>query len=252
MTRHINLLDPPQKKRSPWETALQMGVPIALVLLVMGTWALVVHFQLASVKQQLFELEGQMRPVSEQLTQMQAGMGVEQVNATLRERLERAEAQLKARKDIQTALRHGDLGSSQGFSEVMRAFARQTVAGLWLTGLRLENGGRDITLAGRALNAEAVATLVRQLRAEPVLRGRSIATMRVAPMPAPPQTDTVDATAAAAAESSQPQAAPVSVPRIYEFQISSVAPSSDAAPAEASSPKGILDSVQQLAQKAFK
>lgn len=244
MTRHINLLDAPQKKRSPWESALQMGLPIAIVVLVMGTWAAVVHLRLGSLKRQLTDIEAQMRPISDQLAQMQAGMGVEQVNATLRDRLERAQSQLKARKDIQTALQRGDLGSSQGFSEVMRAFARQTVAGVWLTGLRLENGGHDITLAGRTLNAEGVATLMKQLRAEPALRGRSIATMHLAPVPLPEKSDAIDA------DASQPVAV---IPPVYEFQISSIAPTTDMpAPDAPAAAKGILGAVQDLAAKALK
>ncbi|MDB5814750.1 MAG: putative Mannose-sensitive agglutinin biosis protein MshI [Rhodocyclales bacterium] len=246
MTRHINLLDPPQKKASPYRTALQMGVPIVLVLLVMGTWGAVVRIQLASVKQRLSEAEAKTRPLNEQLAQTQAGMGVEQVNAGLRERLERAQAQLKARKDIQTALRRGDLGSSQGFSEFMRAFARQTVSGLWLTGLKLENGGHDITLTGRALNAEAVATLVAQLRAEPALRGRSIATMHLAPVRDKKEEASVDKTAITPPV---PQTTS-SLPHVYEFEISSVAPVSTAPVAEAPTTGGTV--IEQFAQKAFK
>jgi Tfp pilus assembly protein PilN len=263
MTRHINLLDPPQKTPSPYKTALQMGVPIALVLLVMGSWGAVVRIQLASLKQRLTATEEQTRPVREQLTQMQAGLGVDQVNASLREQLERAEAQLKARKDIQTALQRGDLGSSQGFSEFMRAFARQTVSGVWLTGLKLENGGHDITLTGRALNAEAVATLVRQLRAEPALKGRSIETMRVAPMPPPAKNDEAvaqkiasmtDALTASSAPIAQvPVAkAAAAIPLVYEFEISSVAPVSDTTAAEATPSPGIGSAIAQLAQKALK
>ncbi|MDB5801908.1 MAG: biosis protein MshI [Rhodocyclales bacterium] len=245
MTRHINLLDPPQKTRSPYTTALQMGVPIALVLLVMGTWSAVVRYQASAAKARLSQIEAQMLPVSEQLAQLQAGMGVEQVNATLRDRLQRAEAQLKARRDIQTALQRGDLGSSQGFSEFMRAFARQTVPGLWLTGLRLENGGKDITLSGRALNAEAVATLVRQLRAEPALAGRSIAMMSVVPLAPPEHKEEVESSA------SQLSVA-VALPRVYQFEISSLPPPS-ASEAVAEAPKaGSMNAALELMAKLIK
>ena len=239
MTRHINLLDPPQKKRSPYTTALQMGVPIVLVLLVMGTWGAVVRFQLGSIKQQLAETESQIRPVREQLSQIQAGMGVEQVNALLRERLEHAQAQLKARNDIQTALQRGDLGSTHGFSEFMRAFAHQTVAGVWLTGLRLENGGQDITLVGRAVNAEAVATLLRQLRAEPALAGKPIATMHVSPLR--PKDEEQE-------PASQPVAA---LPKVYEFEISSIPPPSEPVAEAPTTADSIKAGIAQLLLKAM-
>lgn len=245
MTRHINLIDPPKKARSPFTTVLQMGVPIALVLLVMGAWGAVVRYQVSATKQKLNEIEAQMRPVGDQLAQLQTGMGIDQLNVTLRERLQRAEAQLKARRNIQTALQRGDLGTTHGFSEFMRAFARQTVAGLWLTGLKLENGGRDVTLKGRALSAEAVARLVHQLRAEPALHGRSIATLRVAPMP--PAEKVADEAFAA-----MPAPPSVAQPQIYEFEISSLGLEAEAkteAPAGISGTMG--GAIQKMAEKVL-
>ena len=261
MPRHINLLDPSKKIRSPYTTVLQMAVPVALVLLVMGSWAATVRFQLGATKQKLQQVEAQKQPINEQLTQLQAGLGIEQVNANLRERLERAQAQLKARTDIQTALLRGDLGSTQGFSEFMRAFARQTVPGLWLTGLKLDNGGRDITLVGRTLSADAVATLVRQLRAEPALRGRAIATLRVAPLPPPEKTEqraddrAGDKRSERKEEIVAAQTLPAAtLPRVYEFEISSVAPEVYAKAAEASPAGGVAGvgtAIGTMLPKAF-
>lgn len=217
MPRHINLIDPPRKTCSPYFKVQQMGVPILIVLLAMGSWGGWMRLRVALAKQKLNAVETQLQPAQEQLNRIQAGLGAEQINAELREQLAKAELNLKARKDIQTALQRGELGATQGFSGMLSAFARQTVPGLWLTGMTLDGGGRDIALSGQALQADAVAALVRALHTEPILSGRAIATLKIAPAPAE-NTVGVNATAVDMAGP-----APGRPGATYEFQISSVA-----------------------------
>ncbi|HET7199599.1 MAG TPA: PilN domain-containing protein, partial [Burkholderiales bacterium] len=60
------------------------------------------------------------------------------------------------------------------YSEYLRAFARQTVQGVWLTGIQISEGGEQLSLTGRAVRADLVPVLIGRLRQEPVLRGRPL------------------------------------------------------------------------------
>jgi hypothetical protein len=61
-----------------------------------------------------------------------------------------------------------------GYSEYLRAFARQTVQGLWLTSIQIAEGGGQLTMSGRALQADLVPVLIGRLKQESVLRGRPL------------------------------------------------------------------------------
>lgn len=204
--RHINLLDPPKREVSPYTPLLQMAVPVLLVAVVSIGWAVYARHQLGVAKLRLNEIEAHIRPVREEESQLQAGMGAEQKNAALHERIDQAQAQLAARQRVQSALQRGELGSTQGFSTLMQAFARQTVSGTWLTAIVLNNSARDIMIHGQTLDPEAVARMVRKLREEPALAGRGIGTLCLLPYEK---------------KQSGEASAPRSASRTYEFALAS-------------------------------
>lgn len=93
--------------------------------------------------------------------------------------LESMDAMLTGRNEIMTVLNSGTLGDTQGVSEYFRAFARENVDGLWLTGFSIEGAGKDITIEGRTLRAELVPDYISQLRHQDVLRGHTFGTLNV-------------------------------------------------------------------------
>jgi hypothetical protein len=76
-------------------------------------------------------------------------------------------------------LQAGVMGDSAGYSEYLRAFARRTVQGLWLTGIQIAEGGAQLTMSGRALQADLVPVLIGRLKQESVLRGRPLEALAI-------------------------------------------------------------------------
>lgn len=93
--------------------------------------------------------------------------------------LESLTSLLAGRNEVIAVLKSGVLGDTQGVSEYFRAFARQTLDGLWLTGFTIVGAGKDITIEGRTLRAELVPGYVGKLRREQVLRGQGFGTLSV-------------------------------------------------------------------------
>ena len=93
------------------------------------------------------------------------------------------ESQLKSRREITDALKSGAVGNTSGFSEYMRAFSRQNVSGLWLTGFDIALAGNELAIQGRTLSADLVAVYLRQLNQERALQGRQFAAMRISQPP---------------------------------------------------------------------
>ena len=86
-------------------------------------------------------------------------------------------AEFKAREDVLDALKGGTVGTTAGFSSYLRAFSRQRVEGVWLTGFDISAGGADLTIAGRTLSADLVPAYLQRLNGEPPMQGRQFASV---------------------------------------------------------------------------
>lgn len=141
----------------------------------------------------------------------------------LEDELVRAQAQLKSRQALLDALRIEGIGGAAGFSGYLRAFARQSVTGVWLTGVSIDANGEQLGLEGRVLHADLVPAYLRALGKEEVMRGRQVASLKLTAREA-------------AADAAVPAKGPA---RYVEFTLSaprSIALDSDAAPAVAPKP----------------
>jgi hypothetical protein len=98
----------------------------------------------------------------------------------------RLESEIKGRDEVMEVLKGGALGDTKGFSEHLRAFARQSFEGVWLTGLHIAASGQDVALEGRALHAEQVPGYLRRLNSENVMQGHPFSELLMqAPAPKP-------------------------------------------------------------------
>lgn len=89
----------------------------------------------------------------------------------------RAEALQRARGELMALLGSGTLGTPGGFSEPLRAFARQREPGVVLTGFTLAGG--SIELKGRAQAAELVPAYLQRLGREKSLSGMKLGRLTI-------------------------------------------------------------------------
>ena len=72
-----------------------------------------------------------------------------------------------------------------GIAEYLRAFSRQSVNGLWLTGFTIVGNG-ELEIRGRVLSPDLVPSYIQRLNREQVLAGRSFARLEMTrPKPEP-------------------------------------------------------------------
>ena len=104
-------------------------------------------------------------------------------SAQLSAELASLDALLAQHNEVIAVLKSGVLGDTKGVSEYFRAFARQNVDGLWLTGFTVMGAGRDISIEGRTLRADLVPLYIQRLGREDALRGHGFAMLSVQPPP---------------------------------------------------------------------
>jgi len=128
---------------------------------------------------QLRALDSRLDKLREESAALLSEVDRRQRSAELEQQLQRLETLAAAREQVAASLARDAGGPSVGFSEYMRAFARQTHSGVWLTGFSISADGGEMAITGRALNPDLVPAYIAQLNREPLLQGRKFAQFAV-------------------------------------------------------------------------
>lgn len=179
MTRQINLYNPALRPRREWLTGYSLLKAIGVMIVLLGLYGGVLHRQNQQLSEEASRVVVEIGRQQAELARLDEDLAQRKVSGETQAALQRAEAALLGRQRVREALESGALGSAEGFAEFLRAFARQTQEGLWMTGLQMAEGGRNITLQGRTLNPDQIPGYIRGLNGEPTLRGRSFEAMSV-------------------------------------------------------------------------
>lgn len=209
MSQQINLFNPLFRPRGfSFVSAQAMLYGVLLAAAGVALAALYGDYELREVTARAQAAGRAHQAATERLAELGQAVAQLKANPQLAAETAALDAQFKARREVADILRSGALGSTAGFSEYLRAFSRQTVNGLWLTGFTID--GADLTLTGRTLDPELVAGYLKQLNREEVLRGREFSALRMR-QPAPDESAAKGTARAAAA------------PRYLEFTLSTTA-----------------------------
>ena len=185
MSRQINLYNRALRARRELVSGYTFLLGLAVIVLGLTLTYGYYQFRLGQMSLDAARVEEDLKQQRERLDRLSEEAGRIRRSRAVAEQLATLEATLAAREEVARALEAGMLGSPAGFSEFLRAFARQSRDGLWLTGLSIGSGGTEMTIAGRTLAPEFVAEYIRRLGTEPAMRGRSFDALRIsAPEPA--------------------------------------------------------------------
>ena len=178
MSQNINLFNPAFRKPRRLLTLAVVAQCLGITLAALFGY----HYYL---QQQVSGLAAELA-VTEKLLRTQGGF-VDKLKekpippvteAQLDAEIGQLEAELKRAEESIEALKGGAIGSRQGFAEYLRAFSRQSVGGLWLTGFSI--GGRGgLELRGRGRSPDLLPSYIQRLNRERVLAGRNIARLEM-------------------------------------------------------------------------
>lgn len=218
MSQQINLFNSAFRKQRKYFSAVNMAQALGLILAGSAVLAAYTNQQLAGLSTQRAATSAQLGVAKAQQAKVNAQFAPQQKTKSLENEVQKTEAEVKAQQQVFDLLQKGEFGNTTGYAEYLRAFSRQIVGGLWLTGFSLYGAGNEIGLQGRALQPELVPAYISRLRREPVMLGKafSILEMRV------PQVHQMVKGDAAAAKQLVPAA-------YIEFSLQSAAAAKDAA-----------------------
>ncbi len=218
MSQQINLFNPLFRKLEfSWTSADAMLYGVAALVALTALYSGYLNYRLNRVQREAQAVEQQFNDMTSRRDQLQTALAQRKPNQQLADEVAALEAKLKARQQIVEILQSGALGTTSGFSEYMRAFSRQTVNGLWLTGFDITN--HDLVIEGRTLSPDLLPDYLQRLNQEPALQGKQFAALHISRPPAEPAA-TPSATQASAGASPDSGGTDKAPARFLEFVIS--------------------------------
>ncbi|RJX32419.1 MAG: MSHA biogenesis protein MshI [Oxalobacter sp.] len=179
MSQQINLFNPiflKEKKHFSAKTMAQAWALIALFAVALFGFA---KYQSWKLEDQAVKVVTQLKDVREQQEKIKTGFVDRKKDMQLEETVKRTQQEAESLQQAFIRLRNDEFGTQKGYSDYLRAFARQMVQGVWLTGFSIQGAGNAIGIQGGALKPELVPAYMNRLKRETVMQGKSFATLEI-------------------------------------------------------------------------
>jgi hypothetical protein len=179
VSQQINLFNPIFLKQKKIFTTAHMAQTLGLVAA--GALLLAVYgaVKTSQLEQHAAAGKAAVAAAEARLAQVAKEFPPRQKSKDLEAEVAHAQGELKSLREVQAVLERGELGNTAGYSEYWRAFARQSVNGVWLTAVSVTGAGKEIGLEGRALQPELVPGYIQRLTREAVLQGKAFGSLEI-------------------------------------------------------------------------
>ena len=179
MSQQINLFNPAFVQQRQQFSLVTMLQGLGLILLGAGGMYGYAHYQVQQMELQVAESTRRFNAEQLRLGSLAAEFSPQRNSQVLQEEVQRLELLLTEQAELVETLKSGAVGNTTGYSEYMRAFSRQVVQGLWLTGFRVSGDAAQISLNGAVLAPELLPAYIQRLSQENIMRGRTFATLQM-------------------------------------------------------------------------
>ena len=191
MSRQINLYNPIFLKQKKYFSAATMVQGLGLILIGLLLLVAYAQLQLSIRTKQAADSAALLLKTKAQLITINSKFAPLQSDPVLDLEIKDTESEIQSVEHVFDALKSGEFGDTKGYSSYFRAFARQIVDGLWLTGITIYGAGHDINLSGRTSKPELVPVYLTKLKREPEMQGKSFAAldMKIPKLDPSPESD---------------------------------------------------------------
>lgn len=179
MSQQINLFNPAFVTRRKHFSLLAMLQGLGLILAGSLAFYGYAAYQVGELEKQKEESARRYQKEQARLARVAAEFSPQRVGQLLQEEVRRLEKRAADQAELIEIIKSGVVGNTTGYAEYMRAFSRQVVGGLWLTGFSITGDATRISLSGAVLNPESLPEYVQRLGKESVMRGKTFANLQM-------------------------------------------------------------------------
>jgi Tfp pilus assembly protein PilN len=160
MSKQINLLA--QAQAAPALTALRALIGLGVMLAAFLGYAAIGWFGTARLGDTATQSNSQLAAEKVALRALEQKLGARPKLADIVAQIDALKAQAGESQEMLNLLRSGG-GGSEGYSGQLTTLARISEDGVWLTGVKIGNAGKTVSLAGRSLRNESVLHYAQRL-----------------------------------------------------------------------------------------
>jgi len=173
MSQQINLFNPIFLKQKKVFSAVNMVDALAALVVGVAVFYAYASIETLNLDRQSVETARQYHQSKARLAETSARHAPKKIDASLEAEVNNLQARLNARKAMLDSLGIGPLTDRVSYAEYMRVLARQSLAGLWLTGFKVGSGGAGMEIIGHALRPDLVPSYIHRLNQERAMHGRT-------------------------------------------------------------------------------
>ena len=172
MAQNINLNSRARKARADTFSARGVATIVAALLIGFGLLGWVESRRASALHAQSVGDRAEGERLQRMLRQLPA-------SAAQSEQLLAEERDVAGLEAVSSRLTAGVLGRAGSFTDSLKGLGRATTEGIWLTGIKLNQGSGRVTLEGKALDAAHVPTLMAALGKQPQFAGTAFAALDI-------------------------------------------------------------------------
>jgi hypothetical protein len=179
MAQQINLLNKGAALKKEFLDAGFIVKVMAVFLLGMAVYIWMLTQEVRDLAKQREDLTLHVQEAQTRMLQAASKTASPDASKSVQAEIAAAEEYVHAREQVLAALKGGAVGGGNGFAGMLKAFARQSVHGVWLTGISTNGTGDQMRISGRAVSPDLIAQYIGRLTGEQALHGRTFATFEV-------------------------------------------------------------------------
>lgn len=179
MSQQINLFSPTFLKRGKYFSARAMLMALGLIAVGAVLLYAYARYQTTLLARQYDAMVQHAAADQQRLTRLTRELSTHDTSQSLQEELKKLQFAVASQRAVLDVLQSGSAANTTGYSVYMRAFARQSMEGVWLTGFDIEGDGAVMTLNGATLMPQLVPAYIQRLGNEPSMRGKSFSTLLI-------------------------------------------------------------------------
>lgn len=173
MSQQINLFNPIFRKQKKYFSSVTMLQAMAIICLGCALLVADAMRRTSALTAQASATEAALAARQAKLAEVKVKYAPRPRSTTLAAEIAEAQATLAMLHNASATVARGGFGDTTGFSPYFKALARQSLDGVWLTGVDIVSGGERIGLQGNALEASLVPQYMGRLAQEPVMKGKA-------------------------------------------------------------------------------
>ncbi len=179
MSQQINLLNPSLIKQKDFFNPTTIVITLGILLALMLGYYSYEQKQLALLTVQRSQIAQELTTAQATLQQTALLHTPHEMNKALLEQIAQLGQKQAMQQQILQTVNQSSATPEKGYAALMRAFAKQSIDGLWLTSFSINSQSEQLNLSGRTLQGNLVPEYISRLGNEPALKGKLFAALNM-------------------------------------------------------------------------